>query len=457
MRFYPLICLFFSFSLAIKIENQIIGEPNIYCAKDEIRVVMYTTKAFTGTVYVKGHYDELECRHEYLRNPQTELAFTVPFGSCGMERRYEVNTSMTFDAILVVKFHSQFLTKHDKAFDIQCHFDRSPQNVTSNVVVADLEIKPMMHDTAPNKCEYTLRSETVDGPLIQKTNIGSKMVHRWQCNDPDQKILVKNCMARGDFEEAQIIDNRGCPMSDEFPSLTYSSETTMAFVAVDVFRFSDQEMMRFECQLEFCSGHSCVGVTPPNCPNVYPPEFNPSSVILESSDTRHETQVYGVFDEPFRKTTPSMVPVPPSNSHKPLFPLPEGKPSRPVGWERRKDQPLFTEVKSAHQTTNDVYLYCLQLLKKDKVQAATSPNLRPRRDEGRVRNIRSETILVGNYSSSFVDTGIRKAEICWERTEAVALIYVAVLLAVYSAVLTVYITYDMIRTKSRSGKAFISS
>ncbi|CAD5209427.1 unnamed protein product [Bursaphelenchus xylophilus] len=417
---------------------------------------MSTSKPFRGSIYVKGHFEFPECRAEFARNPQSQLTFTVPFGTCGMAKRKEINTSMTFSTVIIVKFHSQFLTKYDKAYDIGCHFDRSPRNVTSSVAVTDLEVKPMMHDTAPNECDYSLRANTLEGPLVQKINLGETIVHRWQCKDTDQKILVKNCIAKGSSDETRVIDERGCPISEDFTELTYSSEASMAFVALDAFRFPDNDLIKFECQLEFCSADACVGVTPPNCPKIYPSEFHPNSMILENEDGHHETQIYGVFDQPFRTTTPSVwTPRAPSSESKPAFPLPEVQQGQPLGWDRRKDQPLlFTEVKAAHQQTNDGYL----LLKKERKTEPSSPtpNTRPRRDEGRVRNVRSETILIGNYTHSFMEPNLKSSEVCWARKEAVTFIYIAAVLAIYGVVVTIYLTCDFIRGRARSRKALIS-
>lgn len=58
------------------------------CAKDSLRVDFKTEKEFEGHVYVKGHYDEGECRSDATLTQHVNL--TVAFNSCDVRRERSV-------------------------------------------------------------------------------------------------------------------------------------------------------------------------------------------------------------------------------------------------------------------------------------------------------------------------------------------------------------------------------
>lgn len=76
----------------------------------------------------------------------------------------------------------------------------------------------------------------------------------------DRGMLVVNCFAKGPTESIQVIDERGCPVSDEFSVLSYDNNLNMAFVRVESFRFPDQDAMKFDCQIVPCQ-KPCTGIS----------------------------------------------------------------------------------------------------------------------------------------------------------------------------------------------------
>ncbi|VDM42692.1 unnamed protein product [Toxocara canis] len=80
-----------SFRAFIRKNASVLGEPTVECLKDNLRVNINTEKEFEGHVYVKGHYDEEQCRADATLTQHVNL--TVPFSSCDVRRERSVGFS----------------------------------------------------------------------------------------------------------------------------------------------------------------------------------------------------------------------------------------------------------------------------------------------------------------------------------------------------------------------------
>lgn len=83
---------------AISIDNDIIGEPDIECLDQEIRVWIKTRKIFAGIVhklilifflgriYAKGKSEDPDCSKDNFASHKTKKPhFDLPLGMCGMK------------------------------------------------------------------------------------------------------------------------------------------------------------------------------------------------------------------------------------------------------------------------------------------------------------------------------------------------------------------------------------
>lgn len=43
-----------------------------------------------------------------------------------------------------------------------------------------------------NKCDYSIRLDSVEGPLARFPEVGQPVVHRWECQDGLFRELIKN-------------------------------------------------------------------------------------------------------------------------------------------------------------------------------------------------------------------------------------------------------------------------
>lgn len=71
---------------SVAIDNDIMGEPDIECLDEEIRVWVKTRKLFAGRIYAKGRADVPECNKDDYAGQRTDKPhFDLKFGACGMK------------------------------------------------------------------------------------------------------------------------------------------------------------------------------------------------------------------------------------------------------------------------------------------------------------------------------------------------------------------------------------
>uniref|UniRef100_A0A0M3HM55 ZP domain-containing protein n=1 Tax=Ascaris lumbricoides TaxID=6252 RepID=A0A0M3HM55_ASCLU len=79
---YVLLCLPLAF--AVSVDNDVVGEPEIECGADAIGITFTTRKPFHGHLFVKGRFDDADCKNEQIGRPFTGI--TLHFETCGMSR-----------------------------------------------------------------------------------------------------------------------------------------------------------------------------------------------------------------------------------------------------------------------------------------------------------------------------------------------------------------------------------
>ncbi|KIH43110.1 hypothetical protein ANCDUO_26891 [Ancylostoma duodenale] len=80
--------------LSISIDNDIVGEPDIECLDEEIRIWVKTRKPFGGRIYAKGKAEVEECyKDDFARERTKKPHFDLKFGVCGMRSLRSVSFS----------------------------------------------------------------------------------------------------------------------------------------------------------------------------------------------------------------------------------------------------------------------------------------------------------------------------------------------------------------------------
>ncbi|KAI1731086.1 zona pellucida-like domain-containing protein [Ditylenchus destructor] len=281
------------------IDNEIVGKPQIQCGDDGIAFTVQTKNPFRGNVYVRGQFGIPRCRKEFYNNDMAAAGFAVSMGDCGMSKMRTLSPpGMNYNIVVMVSFHPHFVTQVDRAFNIRCFYTQAESPVATDLQVGEptpfsIEATNVQY---PN-CLYTMRAETLEGPIARTVQVGDIIVHRWECNNPNYGMLVKNCVVLdGGADNRQLLDERGCPTVTSViqSPLMYDKSLQLAFASVPAFTFPDRSLMNFRCQIQVCNKAEgeCLGLTPPNCPGINSGNYEPGSIVNSNVDP---TQVVGTF------------------------------------------------------------------------------------------------------------------------------------------------------------------
>ncbi|KAE9547729.1 hypothetical protein FO519_009056 [Halicephalobus sp. NKZ332] len=269
----------FCFSSSISIDNDIIGEPDIECLDQEIRVWIKTRKVFAGRIYAKGKADDPDCAKDDFAQQKTKKPhFDLNLGMCGMKslRSFDPR-GMYYGITLVVSFHPMFITKVDQAFHVKCFFEEANRGLTAELGVSMLPTTEVEARHGIPGCTYSIHRSSIDdldagrpaGAPIQFAKVGDKVLHQWHCDDQMFGVLINNCyVTDGVDKKADVIDSRGCPVDPILiTGIRYSEDMQRAYAESQVFKFADRPGVWFFCQIQMCMKKEgmCDGITPPAC------------------------------------------------------------------------------------------------------------------------------------------------------------------------------------------------
>uniref|UniRef100_A0AAF5CQS4 ZP domain-containing protein n=1 Tax=Strongyloides stercoralis TaxID=6248 RepID=A0AAF5CQS4_STRER len=266
----------------INIDNEIVGEPDIECLQDEIRVWVRTRKPFKGRIYTKGKADVPECSEDGYEQKNTRKPnFSLSFGNCGMRSLRSLEPrGMYYGVTVVVSFHPMFITKIDQAFHVKCFFEEANKGLNVGLDVSMMPTTEIEARHGIPGCTYSIHRSSIEdldagkpaGPTIQFARIGDKVLHQWHCDDQSYGILINNCYVTDGFgKKAPVIDSNGCPVDPILVTgIRYSKDLQRGYAESQVFKFADKPGVWFFCQIQMClkKNGMCRGVTPPSCATV---------------------------------------------------------------------------------------------------------------------------------------------------------------------------------------------
>uniref|UniRef100_A0AC35FHK5 ZP domain-containing protein n=1 Tax=Panagrolaimus sp. PS1159 TaxID=55785 RepID=A0AC35FHK5_9BILA len=263
----------------IAIDNDIIGEPDIECLDQEIRVWVKTRKQFAGRIYAKGKADDPDCFKDDFGQQRTKKPhFDLSLGMCGMKslRSFDPR-GMYYGITLVISFHPLFITKVDQAFHVKCFFEEANRGLTAELGVSMIPTTEVEARHGIPGCTYSIHRSSIDdldsgrppGAPIQFAKIGDRVLHQWHCDDQMFGVLINNCyVTDGVNKRAEVIDSRGCPVDPILiTGIRYSPDSQRAYAESQVFKFADRPGIWFFCQIQMCMKKEgmCKGITPPAC------------------------------------------------------------------------------------------------------------------------------------------------------------------------------------------------
>ncbi|CAI4222324.1 unnamed protein product [Auanema sp. JU1783] len=294
--YYPNCLLFIRITsvYTIPVDNGVEGEPEIECGATSVIVNFNTRNPFEGHVFVKGLFDQSDCRNN--EGGRQVAGITLPFDSCNVARTRSLNPRGIFVSVtIVISFHPQFVTKVDRAYRIQCFYMEADKTVSSNIEVSDLTTAFQTAGVPMPICRYDILNGGPTGDPIQFATIGQQVYHKWTCESETQDIfcaVVHTCTVDdGNGDRIQIIDENGCAR-DKFllNNLEYPTDL-MAGQEAHVYKYADRAQLFYQCQISVTIKEPTEECPRPECAEpqgfgaVKDPEFaSPPALPINNSE-----------------------------------------------------------------------------------------------------------------------------------------------------------------------------
>ncbi|KRZ24859.1 Cuticlin-1 [Trichinella pseudospiralis] len=229
---------------AILLENGLIGEPAIECHPNAVQVTFQTENPFQGHVYVRGHYENEDCRRDYANGKDTIVVTQVHFSRCGVRRQRTTNPKgLSMITTLIITFHRTFVTATDRAFNVQCFYMEEDKIVTQNMDVSGIPTSDLDMNPPEPTCSYHVLRGGRAGVVVSHGKVGDPVYHRWACIYPMPDIMI-------------------------LPDLIYLNDME-AGIDTTIFKFADKPHVYFTCQVrlsikrenknQICQKPTCSG------------------------------------------------------------------------------------------------------------------------------------------------------------------------------------------------------
>uniref|UniRef100_A0A915KRA6 ZP domain-containing protein n=1 Tax=Romanomermis culicivorax TaxID=13658 RepID=A0A915KRA6_ROMCU len=88
---------------------------------------------------------------------------------------------IAFENTIIVQFHRHMVTLGDKSFNVRCFYAESETTVESKFEVSMIPTGLIQHDMQMPNCIYSVRGQTLNGPLIKSAEVGATVFHKWEC------------------------------------------------------------------------------------------------------------------------------------------------------------------------------------------------------------------------------------------------------------------------------------
>uniref|UniRef100_A0A0N5B7S8 ZP domain-containing protein n=1 Tax=Strongyloides papillosus TaxID=174720 RepID=A0A0N5B7S8_STREA len=285
---YYLLFTIFYYGCCSKFPNDIIETPIVTCEPDRVTIKIKTTLTNPSIIYADNFLEDSDCSVYNMNH------ISIYHGKCGMTSENMSSPNGILQRICIsVQLHPLFVTESDKYYCAQCVYMESNvvNDLEQTLSVSDAtpnELEPMFDDVSVPKCSYSIRRGSKDGPKIHYTTIGEVAYHVWTCNNENVGILVQNCYVE-DFHgnKILIIDQNGCGV-DQYvlPTPQYTSDLQTAYQKTHVFKFAENTLTKFTCQIRLClknNSNKCKNITPPSlCPTI---EEREQGVLIHKNES----------------------------------------------------------------------------------------------------------------------------------------------------------------------------
>uniref|UniRef100_A0A0K0E2X5 ZP domain-containing protein n=1 Tax=Strongyloides stercoralis TaxID=6248 RepID=A0A0K0E2X5_STRER len=256
---------------ASKVKNYI-ENAVVLCDNNSIGIKLDIYNFNGGRIFPSRHDGIYKCITYYPKNTST-ITYRLPLNAseCGVWnfKKSDKFLSVEYTITIIVSFHPQKLTEDDKLYNLKCVYNAMHQSLNALMEISTFSNKNLIHEEGIPDCHYSLHKNSIDGPSIGKVNIGEKVFHTWQCNNPAFAMKVYQCYVDdGSNRKYLIIDETGCSKDTNIlPDLVYSNSLNLVSSEAKVFKFAQSSQMHFSCLILLCPkvDPNCKKYTPPNC------------------------------------------------------------------------------------------------------------------------------------------------------------------------------------------------
>uniref|UniRef100_A0A914W5K0 Uncharacterized protein n=1 Tax=Plectus sambesii TaxID=2011161 RepID=A0A914W5K0_9BILA len=278
----------------------------ILCQENAIEVNVLTIKPFKGHLYVPGHFDDSKCVAQAGKStaPGKELSVSlrIPIMGCGIQKQFLFSPrGLMFETGVILKFHPEYNTKHDKAFVVRCFYpdtkfdsaalaiEGGSNNAVINGVRSSVARVPiglptgLVGDPLVAKssvpelhmpCAYKVIRQS-DSCVLEDTKVGDELIHQWECDKSvmggEFGMLVHSCsiVSLKTKKEVLLIDENGCSLDENVIGHPEYPEPLVATVPGMAVKYADSSLMKYRCSLRFCNilKGECGKILPPRCAN----------------------------------------------------------------------------------------------------------------------------------------------------------------------------------------------
>ncbi|VDM92572.1 unnamed protein product [Onchocerca ochengi] len=247
-----LISLFINRISAIPIDNDVEGDPEIECGSASIIVNFNTRNPFEGHIYVKGLFDQQDCRSNDIGRQVTGIE--LAFDTCNVARTRSLNPLGIFvTTTVVISFHPLFVTKVDRAYRVQCFYMEADKTVSSQIEVSEMTTAFQTQVVPMPVCRYELLDGGPTGEPVQFAVVGQAIYHKWTCDTETVDIfcaLVHSCFVDdGNGDTVQILNEEGCALDKYLlNNLEYPTDL-IAGQEAHVYKYADRPQLFYQCQI----------------------------------------------------------------------------------------------------------------------------------------------------------------------------------------------------------------
>uniref|UniRef100_A0A914H5C7 Uncharacterized protein n=2 Tax=Globodera rostochiensis TaxID=31243 RepID=A0A914H5C7_GLORO len=209
----------------------------------------------------------------------------VPLGECNTRRDRMANPpGMQVSFTIVVSFHSNFITRVDRAYNIQCAYQEPERLLSAQIDVSSPPIIQISNQMEAPQCEYRIHGQS-SADQVLNVRVGDMVEHEWLCHGREMDfqsdsssgermaqmfgLLVHDCFVDdGKSRREKVVDSKGCSKDPLIlPTPKYSPNSLRASILSSVAKFPDGDLVGFQCSITVCMRDlgKCDGFTPPNC------------------------------------------------------------------------------------------------------------------------------------------------------------------------------------------------